>query len=122
MTYAIKCEFCTDEDYHLDTSFTDWCKKQQDIQYDANEVFNIEADHYIIQCKTSNKELAEELLKRLAIAFRTSFNRYQLQGQLFNITSNGIDFLKRTTPRPHEYYEEIGGNYEGTYVNIVKSR
>lgn len=128
--YTVECAFCTDEDYALDKVFVRENAKYavpQDVMlaeiavkeaaYEEDGYEPLPDYKYVI--KTDDISEARLFLERLSVAFRVSYTHRTILGELYEMTDRAINFLDKS--RPREFYEELNGNYAGSYISITRN-
>lgn len=135
--FNITCAFHTDDDYTIDKHFleeyknhlidvySDECEKITQNAYEQDPDMEEEDDYvpypdFLFKFETTNIVKAKEFLEKLSVSFRVSYTHRWLQRELYDITDHALEFMNKFI-RPTEFFEYITGNYEGTYINIVKS-
>lgn len=137
MKFKITCAFNTDDDYVLDKKFveeykdylidvcSDECEKiTKEIYRFSSDTENCEDDYlpypdFLFRIDTSNIIKAKEFLEKLSVSFRVGYTHRWLQRELYDLVDHALEFINKFL-RPMEFFEYINGNYEGTYIDIVK--
>ena len=137
----IICSFYTDEDYtisedflkeynknHIDIKSTEYESISREIYkkyYDTIEeepYGDILYPDYMFKIETTNIIEAKRFIEKLSVSFRVNYIHRWLQKSLYDMTDHALEYMnsfKRLLKT--DFFEDISGNYEGTYIYIFTS-
>ena len=121
MKYLIRCYFSTDDDYVLNVerlkTEIEFIKLIYKDTLETMVMTHVDED-YIFEYDTKNPSVARDILCVLSTCFIVPYNHNILVKYLFELANGAAEMIFNNDK---QYYKEtIGGNYEGTYIEVIK--